>query len=185
MPLIDISDDTYAKLQRLGVAFIDTPDTVIARLADSALAQQGVPLHQSVSLASPTKDWIELDPMFTGNLAHTRVRSARFGEVEIDPPQWNNLLRIAHVEALKQLGSFAALKQVSSARLREGKYEDRGFKYIPEAKFSIQGLDSNLAWSSSLRLAKKLGTSIEVEFDWYDKDGAAHPGQRGHMRWQP
>lgn len=184
MPTIEITPATYQKLQDLGVAFVDTPETVIARLADAALQARAA---QSTGLPRPSADpdLIELDPFFTGNLAHTRVRRATFDEKEIDPPQWNNLLRFAHAEALKQLGSFAALKQASSARLREGRYESEGFKYMAGADLSIQGLDSNLAWASSLRLAKKLDVPIEVEFEWHSKDAAAHPGKRGHIRWEP
>lgn len=184
MPTIEITPATYEKLQELGVAFVDTPETVIARLADAALAARA---KAPVAPVVPAKqsDLIELDPLFTGNLAHTRVRQARFSDREIEPPKWNNLLRVAHVEALKQLGSFAALNQVSSARLKDGRYEGEGFKYVPGSDFSIQGLDSNLSWSSSLRLAKHLNVPIEIEFEWYDKEGAAHPGKRGYMRWDP
>src|SRR5215212_6998551 len=184
MPTIEITPATYQKLQELGIAFVDTPETVIARLADAALAVRTKQTSEP-SAATTASDLIELDPFFTGNLAHTRVRRASFAEIEIEPAKWNNLLRFAHVEALKRLGSFALLKAASSARLREGRYELEGFKYVPGADISIQGLDSNLAWSSSLRLAKKLSVPVEVEFDWYAKDGAAHPGKRGHMRWEP
>ena len=183
MPQIDISAATFAKLQQLGVAFVDTPETVIARLADAALESRQS--TQGIQQGVTEQDWIEIDPFFTGNLAHTRVRRASFNGQEIDPPKWNNLLRVAHVEGYKKLGSFAALKEATSARIREGKYELQGFKYVPESKFSIQGLDSNLAWASSLRLAKKLDVPIEIEFEWYLKEGAAYPGKRGHMRWQP
>jgi hypothetical protein len=66
-----------------------------------------------------------------------------------------------------------------------GSYSNEGFKYVPTGNFSIQGLDSNLAWASSVRLARKLGVPVEVEFEWYNKEGAAHPGKRGHILWQP
>jgi hypothetical protein len=184
MPTIEISPDTFGKLQELGVAFVDTPETVIARLADEALARRGASRVRP-SVPPLSSDWIELDPFFTGNLAHTRVRRATFGDRDVDPPQWNNLLRVAHIEAKKKLGSFTAVEQASSARLWNGKLDERGFKYVPEAGLSIQGLDSNLSWSSALRLAKKLSVPIEVEFEWHEKDGAANPGKRGHMRWDP
>jgi hypothetical protein len=184
MPTIEITPSTFSKLQQLGTAFVDTPETVIARLADEALAarQAATPVQHR-----PPGDpnLIELDPFFTGNLAHTRVRRASFGALEVDPPQWNNLLRIAHVVAFQALGGLAPLKEASSARLREGRYEREGYKYVPAGNFSIQGLDSNLAWASSLRLAKKVGATIEVEFEWYAKEAAAHPGKRGHILWEP
>jgi len=184
VPTIEITQATFAKLQALGVAFVDTPETVIARLADAALEVVGKK-RQQPAVVSPDPNVIEVDPLFTGNLAHTRVRRARFGDQEVEPPKWNNLLRTAHIEAIKSLGSFVALKEASSARLKEGRYEGEGFKPVPGANFSIQGLDSNLSWSSSLRLAKLLKVPIEIEFEWYSKEGAAHPGKRGHMRWDP
>jgi hypothetical protein len=183
MPTIEITATTFQKLQQLGVAFVDTPETVIARLADEALASRQLSTNPARLPGGP--DLIELDPAYTGNLAHTRVRRARFGDREIEPPQWNNLLRVAHVEALHKLGGFAPLKEASNARLREGKYEREGFKYVPTGNFSIQGLDSNLSWSSSLRLARRLEVPIEIEFEWLEKEAAANPGKRGHILWDP
>jgi hypothetical protein len=184
LPTIEITPATYEKLQRLGVAFVDTPESVIARLVDAALEKKSAVSRESI--AGPLDpSVIDLDPFFTGNLAHTRVRRASFGAREIDPPKWNNLLRTAHVEARKQLGSFDALKEATSARIRQGPYDREGFKFVPGSDFSIQGLDSNMAWSSSLRLAKKLNVPIEIEFEWYNKEGAAHPGKRGRMVWNP
>jgi hypothetical protein len=185
MPKIELSDTTYAKLQRLGTAFVDTPETVIARLADAALRAQSQQNNPSSAQALSSTDIIELDPFFTGNLAHTRVRRATFADKEIEPARWNNLLRIAHLEALPKFGSIEALKEASSARLRKGKYELEGYKYVPSGGFSIQGVDSNQSWANSLRLAKKLNVPIEIEFEWYPKEEAAHPGKRGHMRWEP
>ncbi|HEY0018008.1 MAG TPA: hypothetical protein VGC13_16960 [Longimicrobium sp.] len=184
MPQVEISDATYVKLQQLGVAFVDTPETVIARLADAALASQraggnGAPVRD------PVFSGIELDVFSPGNLAFTRVRRASFAGREIDRPRWNKLLRVAHIEAFRKLGSFSALSESSNARLRQGSYVNEGFSYLPEVDFSIQGLDSNLSWDSSLRLARKLSVPVEVEFEWLHKEGAAHPGKKGRLAWAP
>jgi hypothetical protein len=183
MPQVEISDATYAKLQQLGVAFVDTPETVIARLADDALA--GHRARGIGAVHDPVFSGIELDAFSPGNLAFTRVRSASFAGREIDRPRWNKLLRVAHIEAYRKLGSFSELSEVSNARLRRGSYVKDGFSYLPEVDFSIQGLDSNLSWDSSLRLARKLGVPVEVEFEWLHKEGAAHPGKRGRLAWAP
>jgi hypothetical protein len=184
MPTIDISSETLELLKRLAVPFVDTtPESVIARLATDALEAEEAPRVGSGRVRPP--DLVEVDPHFAGNLAFTRVRRARFGAQEVEPPKWNQLLRVAHLQARKVLGSVQALADATSARVRAGAYSGEGFRPVPGGDFSLQGLDSNLAWASSLRLAKKLNRPIEVEFEWLDKEAAAHPGKRGHLIWEP
>jgi hypothetical protein len=180
MPMVELTALTFGKLQKLAIPFVDTPETVIARLAERALSS---PDSVFVPPLGHTTERIELDPAFTGNLAFTRVRRARLGTTQISKPNWNKLLRVTHVAGLQELGSFKALSDKTTARIREGKYEIEGYSHVPEGGFSIQGLDSNLAWDSTLRLAKKLGLAVEVEFEWYDRPEAANPGKIGHILW--
>jgi hypothetical protein len=178
---IEVSDETFAKLQALAKPFVDTPESVIRRLADEALAKG----HPTGTERHVADDIINLDPHVPANLAHTRVRFARLGKQEVDRPNWNKLLRETHAYALKKLGSLDALRRSTSANIKDGRYELDGFSYVSGSNFSIQGLDSNLAWQNCLRLVKRLGIGIEVEFTWYDKDGAAYPGKRGRVAWTP
>ena len=60
--------------------------------------------------------------------------------------KWNGLMDQLHVLGCKRLGSFEALKRVSHANLRKGKYEQNGYKYLPGADISIQGVSANQAW---------------------------------------
>ncbi|MGH7587502.1 MAG: T4SS efffector SepA family protein [Gemmatimonadota bacterium] len=100
-------------------------------------------------------------------------------------PKWNGLLDYLHVLGHSTMGSFEALRRASGANLREGKYEESGFKYLPQADLSIQGVDANLAWDHSLRLARALQVPIEVTLQWRMKEGAARPGQRAALKWAP
>jgi predicted nucleotidyltransferase len=113
------------------------------------------------------------------------VVRAKVGEEEIRRPNWNKLMRTMHVLACPALGSFEELAKVSTANLRAGRFEERGFEYLPEADLSIQGQDANLAWKHTLWLAKALGVALHVQFEWRVTEGAAHPGRAGILAWAP
>ncbi|HEX2094121.1 MAG TPA: hypothetical protein VHG28_17085 [Longimicrobiaceae bacterium] len=183
-PVIRVSESTYERLQALAKPFVDTPDSVITRLLDLTPARAQSSQSGNGKFARPN-DAIELDPDAPGNLAHTRVRYVRFGDRVLEQPNWANLLRVAHAVALEELGSVAALRQAAGTNIREGRYESEGFTYLAGSNISLQGQDSNLSWQNSLRLARKLGVPVEVAFEWYNKESAAHPGKSGHIAWSP
>jgi hypothetical protein len=90
-----------------------------------------------------------------------------------------------HLLAWRRFGSFEKLREASSANLREGRYEESGYRYLPEGDFSIQGVDSNLAWSHTLRLARAIPVPVHLRLEWRDKDGAARPGEEAVLEWAP
>ena len=182
MRQIPISDSTYERLQRLGTTFVDTPDMVIGRLLDEHEARTNTAVSGTIGL---TVQALQQDPDTPDDLRFTRVRSASFGNIEISRPKWSTLVRTAHQEARQRLGSFHSLKSVTITNIQEGKHEDYGYTYLPEADISVQGLAANLAWPSSLKLARHLKVPIRVVFEWHNKDGAAHPGERGVLEWAP
>lgn len=73
----------------------------------------------------------------------------------------------------------------STANLREGKYEESGYRYLQDADLSIQGVDSNLAWDHSLRVARAIEIPIDVRFEWRNKEAAARPGEEAILEWAP
>lgn len=182
-PSISISDTTYALLTQLARPLEDTPDSLIASLAEAELRRRS---GSSGRVSNAPADLpLRLEPDRHASLTHARLISASVDGTELHRPKWNGVLDHLHVLASKRLGSFAAVEAASSARLRPGRYEDEGYHYLPEADFSIQGLDANLAWDHSLGLARKLGVPIRVRFEWRRKKGAAHPGKLAVMEWTP
>ncbi len=69
--------------------------------------------------------------------------------------------------------------------MRQGRYEENGYVYLPEADLSIQGVDANLAWDHSLGLARALDIKIQLRFEWRHKEGAARPGETAVLEWSP
>jgi hypothetical protein len=178
---LTLSDETFIKLQKLAKPFVDTPESVIAALADEALERRSI--EAPARLAS--ESILRVDPDQHESLTHARLISATVDSRALHRPKWNGLLHHMHLIAKQRLGSFDAVQRVSGANLRDGRYEEDGFQYLPEAGFSLQGVDSNLAWDHSLRLARHLRLPIEVRFEWRVKDGAAHPGKVANIQWAP
>jgi len=187
MPTVTLSDATYSKLQKVAKPFIDTEDSACERVLDFYLQRNSVNGDATLMVngnGALAAEAIRLDPE-THQLAHTRLLSATVDCNQLHRPKWNALMHQMHIMARKRLGTFEAVRKESQANLRQGRYEENGYKYIPEADLSIQGVDANHAWEHSLRLAKAMNVSLEATFEWRDKEEAAHPGQKGIIEWYP
>jgi hypothetical protein len=187
MPSILLSETAFDELKSLAEPFVDTPESLTARLIHEEVVRRGIQPQRAGTNTdvTPRDASMRLNPISHENLAHTRVISATVDGQEIYRPKWNGLMEHVHILARKRLGSFDAVSSASGARLREGRYEDEGFKYLPEADLSIQGVDANLSWDHSLKLARAVGVSVQVIFEWRDKEGAVFPGKRGVLEWTP
>lgn len=180
-PTIILSDETFVRLQSLAVPFVDTPESVISGLIEAEVArrQGGAPSD------SPKEEAIQVDPDRPESLTHSKLLGAIVDGTPLHRPKWNSLLDHMHVLAKRRLGSFDAVRKISGANVKEGRHEDSGFHYLPEAGLSVQGVDSNLAWAHALGIARQLRVAIEVTLEWRNKEGAAHPGRDGVIRWSP
>jgi len=191
MPAIEIPDSLFTRLQKLAVPLVDTPATVIQRLLDSHEAETG----QAVASAGQTgpqeqrraQPLNESEPGKVPSLRHTRILTAEFAGRKADG--WNNLVHVAHIEAVKRVGSVEAVRRISTAKLMPGMANsDRaraGFRYVAEINACIQNVDANHAWANTFRLAKALKVPVEVELEWLDKREAALPGKTARLLWKP
>lgn len=188
MPTVTLSDSTYAKLQKAAKPFIDTEDSTCSRVLDFYLEHNGGAPGANGAL-SPNVDGSEASVVRLDSesrqLLHTKLISATVDGTALHRPKWNSLMNDMHIMARKRLGSYDAVRRASRANLRQGRYEENGYKYLPEADLSIQGVDANLACEHSFRLARAMNISLKVTFEWRDKEDAAHPGQSGIIEWNP
>ncbi|MFI5059713.1 MAG: hypothetical protein WA517_11085 [Candidatus Acidiferrum sp.] len=191
MATIEIPDSLFARLQKLAVPLMDTPVTVIERLLGHYEAQKGQAGTgagesgaQENRRAQPLS---ESEPGKVPNLRHTRILEAKFAGRKADG--WNGLVHIAHIEAVKRLGSVEAVRRISTSKLMLGTANsDRaraGFRYVAEINTCIQNVGANQAWSNTFRLAKALKVPVEVELEWRDKREAAYPGKTARLLWKP
>lgn len=129
----------------------------------------------------------EFEPSKVPSLRHTRIFAADFGGRKADG--WNSLVHVAHIEAVRRLGSIEAVRRISSANMILGRANSeqskRGLRYLAEINACIQNVDAEHAWSNTFRLAKTLRVPVEVEFQWLQKSEAAHPGKTARISWKP
>ena len=178
---LEISPHLFERLQKLAIPLVDTPATVIERLADHYEATAGTPTNGTPAV-SPN-GVRRFDPVKPPDLLHTRVEGT-FGGVHFR--KWNELVRLAHLEAFQKSGNFEALRTATSSQIRKGNHDgDSGFRYLPEIDVSVQGVDSRHAWTYALRLAQYTRKPLRVSIAWRNNDKAAFPGETGLMEWLP
>ncbi len=185
MPMVTLSDAAFAELKLLAEPFVDTPESLTARIIHEEVVRRGLSSTGNGQLRSATDGVPRLNPDSHESLAFSRLLSASVDGRELTRPKWNTLMEKVHLVGLKRLGSLDALKRATRARIRQGRFEEEGFGYLPDGDFSIQGVDSNGAWDHSLRLARALAVPIRAAFEWRDRDDAARPGQAGVLEWKP
>lgn len=187
MPVVRISDATMQKLKPLAIPLEDSIDSLLDRLADAA--RNGVPFDlpgSSKVMEAPQQSPLILwDVEKHEDLTHTRLISAEFGGEALPRYTWNTLVKYAHETAGHKLGSFDALRRATRARVKQGKYEQEGFVYLPEIDVSLQGMDANMAWDNSVRLAHAIGVSVSVMFEWRNNPNAAKPGEKSQLIFNP
>jgi len=185
---LEIPEALFDRIKKNAIPFVDlTPVSVLERWANhfdrTAAASPEVPtpvVSVSVSVAPAARI---LNPLSPPSLLHTRCRGT-FGTVPFK--KWNDLVRIAHVQAFRKAGDLESLFPITHAQLRAGDQSgDSGFHFVPEIGLSIQGVDANKAWEYSLRLAQYLKVPVSVRVEWRHKEGAAFPGETALLEWKP
>lgn len=175
-------------MKRISEPFVDpTPEARIGRLIRDEMARRGVSTNGHVVHHRPSPGG-DHAPNVLGldqhpSLRFTRLLTAVVDGVELHRPKWNGMMNYVHVLGLKRLGSLEELKRVTRARLKPGRYEDEGYKYVPEGDFSIQGLDAEGAWDSALAVGRAARFPIVVTFQW--REDGERPGEIASLEWEP
>lgn len=180
MPQVDLTDATFARLRKLAVPFEDTPETVIQKLLN---AHEQKPSVQNAS-SNPTQSATQpqhFDAISPPDLTHTKLLSAKLNGAYLREENWNQLL----VEAIRLAKTHAStndeLRRLIPVNFMIGKKNNDGYRFYSDIGLSVQGQQANTAWKGAYHIARQLGISIEAEFQWRVKDGAAHPGVTGRL----
>ncbi len=176
---LEMSSETFERLQKLSIPLIDTVETVINRLIDR---------HGRMDVTEDNSAKTENAPLvFTSaappSLTHTKVLGIKFdGKPLAGSVNWAVLLR----EAVKRLPANSktpdALRRLIVVNFVGGKKEDEGYHYLPEANISLQGQDAVDAARAAFHIAQQMGWTLEVEFVWRNKSGATHRGRTGLLK---
>jgi hypothetical protein len=162
----------FARLQAHGVAFIDTPETVIARALDALEAGREMPSN------SGPRDF---NPAAPPNLAFTTPKRITLRDVTFKKGDtyWNTLMFACVKEAAKEGLSPDQIGRLMVVPHVVGKKADNGYVFIQEAGVSVQGQASNGAWKQAHHIAANLKLPVTVEFTWQNNEKAAMPNVTG------
>lgn len=184
MPDIRVSNATLERLKALAEPFVDTPETVIARVLDHYKQSQSTENSTAEKdVNAPATPATRFDALNAPDLTHTKLLSAVVDGREAS--RWNDVVNEAHRAAMGRVNDFNKLSKLSKSQIVKGQKSDRGYHYLEDLDLSIQGIDADYAFKNALHLARNLAFPIRVEFEWRHKPGAAYPGTRGVLEWTP
>lgn len=178
MPRIKVSDEFYQYLTDItNWTKATTPSQAIERLIDREMENVGLENDNQID----ETEVIDFDE--APDLAHTQVIKATVNNSQIRTRlDWTNLLEVV-INTLHNNGlSGEDLINELNLPSKIGQYEDRYFRYFPDANISIRWRNINEYWSEIERLSNKCNIPVRVTFKWRKKDTALHPGKIGKLQ---
>lgn len=180
-----IPDELMKKMQSVAIPLQDTYLSVIDRAVDALIEKGHGPQAKAPTAPNQTSGTVPYPPDAPPSLTFTKPIAVTLeGEVLSKQELYWNLMLFKVVGVAAQKLKGAQLRQALLVNSVEGKNETSGFRYIPEGKISVQGADANNAWKATIHLCKMAHLNIDVTFRWDVKEGAAHPGRVGCMKYE-
>lgn len=197
MVSIEISQETYSRLQQRAVPLKDSPDTVIARLLNECERSMNEPRPQPASQGlgggpsqlgddvAPADITID-NPFDPPSLKHTKVLRAEVADRQTYKANWTTVRQSLVEIAVRQRGfNLRQLLEICPMNAQEGVKADEGYTHYKDLDLSIQGQDANHAWQAAAALAKALRIPVKVWFQWRTKPDAEFPGKRSLLAIDP
>ncbi|MCX7611141.1 MAG: type I restriction endonuclease [Ignavibacterium sp.] len=142
----------------------------------------------SIKKTVPVKETIETHTKIkikpSGSLGFTRIKECIFGN-EHPGNRWANLISCGLKIAVRMGLSFTDIQRNTTINLVRGEQHDRGFKFVPQAGISYQGMDANRTWENALKLAQLTKQKIYVKFEWTNNPNSRYPGREEILYWEP
>ena len=182
MPVIRINDATFADLSTLKTWFgTKTPSETLDRIVREAMDELGIERDDEPEIEAVGRGSDAMEFQVAPGLAFTKPLAASVNGKSIGSPRWSSIL-LATISHLKAKGieseSLAAELNIPA---RAGRYEEEGFKYIPDLGISVQGQSASDAWKEIDRIATKWRIPVNVEFWWRQNPKAQFPGRTGRL----
>ena len=178
-PSVDLTPQTFKRLQAHAIPLVDTIETVITRMLDS---------FENLSTASAPEagdgqSVRSFNPNTPPDLTHAKILGVTFAGKKLGRSEdnWNGLLNAAVREAAARAKTPAEFEQMMVVNHVKGEKRDEGYRPLADTGISVQGQDANGAWRAACHIAQQLGCDLSVKFAWREKDGAAFPGVTGQM----
>jgi len=185
-PSVDLTPQTFARLQTHAVPLVDNIESVINRMIDSYEAT-GSPAPNGSSRGSNAGGGHEqarkFAPTTPPDLTHTKIVAVDLCGRRLDHSQtnWFGLLAAAIREAKERTKSAGEFKHLVSVNFVDGKKTDKGYRFVSDIGLSVQQQDANASWRAACHIAQQLRIPLHVTFAWLQNEGAAFPGVVGQI----
>ena len=170
MPRVEISDFAFNYMKSMAEPLVDTVETTLDRLIYE---------HQSF-FGGPSLDESADDPncFRRANLPDVKFTMIDEATVAGHPckASWNHILEATIAACAKQGADREQIRKGMDANSVVGKRTDTGFRHVPDADISVQGLEANRAAHNILKLADRFTVPVRINIAWPTSDKAAHPG---------
>jgi hypothetical protein len=185
-PSVELSPQTFARLQAHAIPLVDNIESVINRLADYYETKGGAPIPASANGGGDLQNVRQFNPVAPPDLTHTKVLTIEFNgkPLEHGRVNWGGLLVDAIREAKRKAKSPSDFKRLVTVNYVERQKENEGYKFLSDIGISVQGQDANSAWRAACHIAQQLGCQLLVTFVWREKEDAAFPGVTGQFSIQ-
>lgn len=178
-PTVELTPQTFKRLQSHAVPLVDTIETVITRMLDA--------FENAGTVAAPAdgdgQSVRTFNPNTPPDLTHAKILGVTFAGNKLGRGQdnWNGLLNVAVREAASRAKSPSEFKHMMVVNYVAGVKSNEGYRPLSGTDVSVQGQDANGAWRAACHIAQQLDCDLSVKFAWREKDGAAFPGVTGQM----
>ena len=175
MPQIEISEAALAYLKKHAEPLTDTTISVLDRI-----------LREHADLSSKAIEEVtQLEMRFRGDnlpsVKFTTILSAKIAGKPASQKYWNNILEDLIAACIGRGASAADIRAVLQANVLDGNQNENGYRFVPAAGFSFQGLEANRVCKNLAMLCERFGVSVDIDIRWQDDDKAAFPNQSARI----
>lgn len=175
MHSIEISDSAFSYLKERAEPLTDTTVTVFDKIVSEHKNLCGKPKLEETSTAN-LYGFADCP-----SVKFTSVVSAKIASKPASQNYWNNILEDVVAACIKNGAEPANVRASMNAKVKMGAYVENGYRHVPAAGFSFQGLEAVRACRNILTLAEKFSIALDISFRWQDNEAAAFPNKTGRI----
>ena len=174
MPVIDVSEYALSYLKQHAEPLVDTTVSVLDRI-----------LSEHANLVATQEATPSLEMRFSGkdlpSVKFTTIVAAKVAGKLASQKYWNNILEDLIAACVVAGAEPSELEALIRANTMPGNHSENGYRHVPAAGFSFQGLEANRVCKNLAILSERYKVSIDIEVRWQDEDKAAFPNQTARI----
>lgn len=174
MPNIEVSDSALSYLKQRAEPLVDTTVTVLDRLLD-----------EHAAFVASQNAATSLEMRFSGqelpSVKFTTIVAAKVAGKPATQKYWNNILEDVIAACVIGGGNASEVQAILQANTLPGNHGDNGYRFVPAAGFSFQGLEANRVCRNIASLAERYKVRVDIEIRWQEEEKAAFPNQTARI----